>query len=163
MTEKELIAEARTIASAWMARHRALSAQLSRGGVADTMEEDLRLLEYAEAASALTRLAAALEESEGKAASDWTWFNANDKVRVKLTKEGRAYHRRLYDERYIGLFDYTPPKEDAEGWSEWQLHDLMSTFGGAISLAAPVPFETWFQFGKPEFPHASERKDAPNA
>lgn len=73
-------------------------------------------------------------------------LNLNDKVRVRLTDIGREIHRRQFDEfkqRFPAFgYDYSPPKEDADGWSEWQLWDLMGTFGNYISLGCNVPFET---------------------
>ena len=41
--------------------------------------------------------------------------------------------------------DYIPPKEDTEGWSTWQLWDLMQRFGQHFYLQntpAQMPFET---------------------
>ena len=70
-------------------------------------------------------------------------FNVNDHVRVRLTDAGREFHRRRHaqlcgdDPR----FPYTPPKEDG-GWSRWQLHHLMATFGPGISMIGPALFET---------------------
>ena len=75
-------------------------------------------------------------------------FNINDHVLVRLTKEGMAAHRKQYDElntSYGGRlpWKYEPPKTDANGWSRWQLHDLMRQFGAAIPITVgPVPFET---------------------
>ena len=40
---------------------------------------------------------------------------------------------------------YIPPKEDADGWSEWQLWVLMQEFGSAISMEMRPPFETNIQ------------------
>lgn len=37
---------------------------------------------------------------------------------------------------------YTPPKEDAEGWSEWQLWSLMQQLGNYIQLGDPNVIET---------------------
>ena len=66
-------------------------------------------------------------------------FNLNESVRVQLTPAGRQFHcashYNFWAEHCPGNpHDYTPPKEDAEGWSTWQLHSLMSIFGGAIRL-----------------------------
>lgn len=75
-------------------------------------------------------------------------FNINDYVRVRLTPYG---HKALFDQ-YLALishypyktppFPYSAPKEDENGWSKWQMWDLMSTLGGSISMGGPNPFET---------------------
>lgn len=75
-------------------------------------------------------------------------FNLNESVRVQLTHAGRQFlhaeHHNFWDKQGAGIVrDYTPPKEDAEGWSTWQLHSLMSTFGCMIILgrgAKDLPF-----------------------
>lgn len=71
-------------------------------------------------------------------------FNLNHHVRVRLTDFGRAEHQRQWqDIAELTSLPYTPPKEDAEGWSEWQLWSLMKTFGPCIYMGMPkVPFET---------------------
>lgn len=59
-------------------------------------------------------------------------FNINNFVRVKLTNHGRAFHamKHAMFNMQNGLdLKYEPPKEDADGWSSWQLHDLMHSFG----------------------------------
>lgn len=73
-------------------------------------------------------------------------FNVNDYVRVRLTDEGRAIHRKEYDDLIAAYpkitHAYTRPKEDAEGWSKWQLWDLMQRFGPYITMGMCPPFET---------------------
>ena len=72
-------------------------------------------------------------------------FNINHYVYVKLTDVGKKEHRRQYDELWKGqpaLYSYRPPEEDAEGWSKWQMHDLMFTFGHLCIGFSNVPFET---------------------
>ena len=73
-------------------------------------------------------------------------FNINGKVRVRLTEKGR---RALYDAHQAfwataGQPDrpYHAPREDCNGWSEWQLHALMSELGHLCHLGQPIPFET---------------------
>lgn len=80
-------------------------------------------------------------------------FNINGKVRVRLTERGRATARALHDAivssvlaQYPGLKDgiglsYEPPKEDADGWSEWQMWELMRTFGLHCGAARPDMFD----------------------
>ena len=80
-------------------------------------------------------------------------FNANDYVRVKLTPEGR----RILEERFLAMSARVPgigafklPKEDADGWSRWQLWDLMSTYGEHVYNGCKVPFETTIDILFPE-------------
>ena len=82
-------------------------------------------------------------------------FNINDKVRVKLTDHGRKVYRDDHfafwqdrSSRYVP--SYVPPKEDAEGWSEWQLHALMAAFGSYCHMGSPVPFETTIELVLPQ-------------
>jgi hypothetical protein len=60
-------------------------------------------------------------------------FNINHYVWVKLTPHGRecARYRRL---------TFT---EDADGWSRWQLWELMNGFGSDLYMGhSRLPFET---------------------
>lgn len=83
----------------------------------------------------------------------WQTFNLNHYVRVKLTDEGRKIHkaRHLALLEMAGAFggkgwEYTPPKEDENGWSKWQMHNLMESFGAYCVMGRPVPFETEIEF-----------------
>lgn len=72
-------------------------------------------------------------------------FNINHNVQVRLTNHGRSCHRQNFD-RLASHYNnfplaYEAPKEDAEGWSTWQAHELMMQFGPHIS-ASKLPFET---------------------
>lgn len=83
----------------------------------------------------------------------WTRFNINDKVRVRLTDHGHFVHRKSH-EQLVGHmrpgirdeFPYIPPIEDSDGWSEWQLWDLMRTFGPHIWMTGEMCFATGIQF-----------------
>lgn len=83
-----------------------------------------------------------------------TNFNINSAVFVRLTDHGRARHRANWDEfidKYPPLKDkltYHPPKEDAEGWSEWQLWHLMQEFGQYTSMGQLPCFETVIKFSR---------------
>jgi len=59
-------------------------------------------------------------------------FNVNETVSVRLTGRGRAILRQ------VGV---APKAEDAEGWSRWQLWDLMRQFGGHLYLGCDPPFD----------------------
>ena len=76
----------------------------------------------------------------------WLAFNVNHNVRVKLTDRGREIHRENFD-RFLQLcpafpYPYRKPEEDAEGWSKWQMWDLMKEFGSHMNMGTPLPFET---------------------
>ena len=76
-------------------------------------------------------------------------FNINEWVSVRLTDLGRAHHRFDFDcwTAAAGIdIPYNPPKEDAEGWSKWQLWSLMQTFGPIVGVALPPPFEANIKF-----------------
>lgn len=71
-------------------------------------------------------------------------FNINDTVRVKITEKGHALLRKDHEEFFAKLASkrpYEPPKEDAEGYSRWQLWSLMQSFGPHISLGFETPFD----------------------
>jgi|LGOV01.1.fsa_nt_gb hypothetical protein len=80
----------------------------------------------------------------------WQSFNVNHYVRVKLTEEGRRLlikrHHDLMCAVSVEPWPYDPPKEDADGWSKWQTHNLMEALGSACVMGRPVPFETEIQF-----------------
>lgn len=75
-------------------------------------------------------------------------FNVNHKVRVRLTDEGR---RLLIEKRKrlneILRASQAVPHEDmpfveVDGWSEWQLWQLMAHFGEHIGMGVGLLFET---------------------
>ena len=72
-------------------------------------------------------------------------INLNDSVRVKLTDHGRAVHEKDHAILYASAAGpkpaYTPIKEDAEGWSRWQLWVLMQAFGPHTYLGGRPCFE----------------------
>lgn len=76
--------------------------------------------------------------------ADQKFFNANEKVRVKLTDEGRALLRRYKTATFRELDSTSfslraaiaaacklPPEVD--GWTEMCLHELLSLFGAAMT------------------------------
>jgi hypothetical protein len=72
-------------------------------------------------------------------------YNINDYVAVKLTDTGRAELKRQHDElreKFPSMDEYTPPKEDDEGWCKFQGWVLMNTFGHMTRMASAPPFET---------------------
>jgi hypothetical protein len=65
-------------------------------------------------------------------------FNINNYVRVRLTARGIAYLKE-FDLEWKLKYSAAP---DADGWSRWQLHDLMNTFGSLLFPGSTIPFET---------------------
>ena len=85
-------------------------------------------------------------------------FNINETVHVRLTDRGRAIHRQEFDDLSTQFpncgLTYSPPREDADGWSEWQLWHLMEMFGPHIHLGGEQPFETNIVI--PDLPEAAD-------
>lgn len=73
-------------------------------------------------------------------------FNVNHLVRVRLTPRGRDICRQQAAELRRAhptiRTPYTPPREDENGWSDWQLWHLMEVFGPYVGPGAEIPFET---------------------
>ncbi len=78
-------------------------------------------------------------------------FNINDSVYVKLTEFGFKFHMRHYA-RILpqDVFEkmYRSPKVDEQGFSKFQLWDLMNIFGENCSMACEQPFSTEIEFEK---------------
>lgn len=64
-------------------------------------------------------------------------INLNDTVYVKLSK--KAHEAIKQDHEQLFRWVYIPPKEDAEGWSKWQLWDLMQRIGPHIRFDGREP------------------------
>ena len=78
-------------------------------------------------------------------------FNINHYVWVQLTDFGRHVLKQQAEEfrrRYPKVTtEFKLPVETAEGWSKWQLYNLMNTFGKYLHLGAVhQPFETEIRF-----------------
>jgi hypothetical protein len=74
-------------------------------------------------------------------------FNINCNVKVRLTKFGKELHKQQWEDfwRSIGRLDenpYTPPKEDENGFCEFQMWDLMEKFGNHCGLCKELAFDT---------------------
>lgn len=77
-------------------------------------------------------------------------FNINDKVRVRLTDLGRktlAVLRAKANEDMVAAYGPGIPLRpiavpEVDGWSEWQLWDLMATLGEFCGNGLPLMFET---------------------
>lgn len=68
-------------------------------------------------------------------------FNINHYVRVRLNDLGRKIHRECWTP-FCVHHAYSPPEEDADGWSRFQMWELMATFGPNLGNGMNVPFET---------------------
>ena len=67
-------------------------------------------------------------------------INLNEYVKVKLTDYGLKVHRTHYLVKSAPV--YRPPRVDEQGYSKFQLWDLMNIFGSVMYLGNPnVPFE----------------------
>ncbi len=71
-------------------------------------------------------------------------FNINNYVKVRLTDEGRKIVKKSKGFYKVLGGDYSEVEitEDLEGWSLWQMWDLMSTFGAYMFNGCRTPFET---------------------
>ena len=73
-------------------------------------------------------------------------FNVNEKVRIKLLPHGREIlekiHRNIYSDFTDPPIPYTPPEEDEDGWSTWQMWYLMQQLGPHCNLGQLIPFES---------------------
>jgi hypothetical protein len=74
-------------------------------------------------------------------------FNINATVKVRLTKFGKQLHKQQWEGfwKSIGRLDenpYTPPKEDDNGYVEFQMWDLMEKFGNHCGLCKELAFDT---------------------
>ena len=93
-------------------------------------------------------------------------FNLNKCVSVRLTEEGRRLLRCEHDALYAHvrsvsvktkLPEYAPVSEDNDGWSKWQLWQLMATFGPYMFNGCRPPFELNIRIpteANPPQPHA---------
>ena len=74
-------------------------------------------------------------------------FNINHSIKVRLTKFGKELHKKEWEDFWISVgrlhqFPYTPPKEDENGYVEFQLWGLVKHFGPYCGLGQEPPFET---------------------
>jgi len=93
-------------------------------------------------------------------------FNINDNVRVRLTEHGRKVLQQKRDELmcqlpHTPLTSRTPDslwynrpliQEDEDGWSEWQMWNLIETFGDYIGMEMPNVFDLTIEI-KDEYLH----------
>lgn len=65
-------------------------------------------------------------------------FNTNSYVYIQLTDFGRNIIRNRITEFPLNK----APEEDKNGWSQWQLHQVMNFFGEYLVTGGDLPFET---------------------
>lgn len=89
-------------------------------------------------------------------------ININEKVKVKLSDVGKDIYYHRFDAynsmaKPIGikLLEPTMPKVDADGYSCFQLWELMETYGPHIGMSRPVPFDCDILFRMDGDPHDS--------
>lgn len=70
-------------------------------------------------------------------------INVNNYVKIKLTEVGKKHAKEKYFKsfNYNPPYEYSDPKEDIDGYSEWQLWELMATFGDILYNGCQIPFE----------------------
>ena len=70
-------------------------------------------------------------------------FNLNTHVWVQLTDRGRKRMKEKHKEDEIFVKRKLAtcfPEEDENGWSRWQMHCLMETFGSITGIGMRHPF-----------------------
>jgi len=81
----------------------------------------------------------------------WKQFNINYCVKVKLNFAGRDIHYMYQRDRNIAVnnfsikpvpFVYKAAEEDEEGYTKWQMWNLMEVFGSCMQLGREMPFDT---------------------
>jgi hypothetical protein len=79
-------------------------------------------------------------------------FNINNYVSVRLTDDGHKELKRQHDSLNLQLNgrlgEWKGVKEDADGWSRWQMWDLMNRFGHMLSLGSVMPFDPLIMVGE---------------
>jgi hypothetical protein len=72
-------------------------------------------------------------------------FNINNYVLVKLTNTGKNILKTEHDKMaadYPMLGEYKPPFEDHDGYSRWQMWDIMGKLGSHCGHGFSLPFDT---------------------
>ncbi|HHZ97411.1 MAG TPA: hypothetical protein EYN67_18120 [Flavobacteriales bacterium] len=72
-------------------------------------------------------------------------FNMNNSVKVKLNDVGHAELKRQHDVVAANIdynIEYKEVPVDKDGYSSFQMHDLMHTFGHMMVMGCKTPFET---------------------
>lgn len=78
-------------------------------------------------------------------------ININDYVKVKLTDRGREILKTQHEDlrKQCPFLSEEPSyKTDEDGWSQFQMWDLMVKFGPYIFMGCDLPFETTVEFSE---------------
>jgi hypothetical protein len=95
-------------------------------------------------------------QSTDKLAETVLEFNLNQAVYIRLTDNGRLFLKQKHDQIFSGSrlsYEYLPPREDDNGWSQWQLWNLMNVFGDQFYWGnfQPNLFDLTIRFNEWEF------------
>jgi len=60
--------------------------------------------------------------------------NLNNNIKVKLTSAAKTYLANRHARLFGNYPRFSLPKEDEEGYSEWQLWDFIGHFGDAMQF-----------------------------
>ena len=77
-------------------------------------------------------------------------FNINEYVKVKLNESGLNELERQHEElrqRLLSVGEFRPPKVDEDGYSKFQMHDLMKRLGHTCMLGVEPAFDANIKFG----------------
>jgi hypothetical protein len=74
-------------------------------------------------------------------------FNINNNVKIQLTEEGIAHLKREHDKLFamygVSKPSFRTPEVDADGWSKFQMHEVMFNFGSlTYNGSNKIPFYT---------------------
>lgn len=95
-------------------------------------------------------------------------FNLNSEVFIRLTHVGRAILKTNHIELYSMLHmkhsipEFKLPDENNEGWSKWQMWEVMQSFGAHVSLGFQIPFETTIRLAKKDLKDIQKAKEREN-
>lgn len=67
-------------------------------------------------------------------------FNINNYIDIKLTDIGRDELKRQHLAFFGDRVPYESPNEDSEGYSRWQLWDIMNKLGNLLGNGFEPPF-----------------------
>jgi len=96
---------------------------------------------------AIERLKVRIEKKKKELLKKMKSFNINETVKVRLTEFGKGLHKKQWEDFWnshgkLDKFPYEPPKEDENGYCEFQMWDLMEKFGNHCGLCKELAFET---------------------
>jgi hypothetical protein len=76
-------------------------------------------------------------------------FNINEYVHIKLNDSGIKELERQHEElrqQFPSVGEFNPPKVDEDGYSKFQMHDLMKRLGHTCMLGFEPAFDTNIKF-----------------